>query len=87
MRLARATTPAASASADLPLSFDDALTRLTAVNARMAKVVECRFFGGLSEQETADALDTSLRTVQREWMRARAWLQAERSGAPGRGDP
>ncbi len=62
--------------------LDEALTRLAAVNERMAKIVECRFFGGLSEQETATALDTSLRTVQREWMRARAWLQEELGSAP-----
>ncbi len=62
--------------------LDEALTRLAAVNERMAKVVECRFFGGLSEQETATALDTSLRTVQREWMRARAWLQEELGSVP-----
>jgi RNA polymerase sigma factor (TIGR02999 family) len=66
--------------------LDDALTRLAAVNERLARVVECRFFGGLSEPETAEALDTSLRTVQRDWMRARAWLQAELGVAPEVGD-
>jgi DNA-directed RNA polymerase specialized sigma24 family protein len=39
--------------------------------------VECRFFAGLSEGETAEALGVSLRTAQREWMRARAWLREE----------
>jgi DNA-directed RNA polymerase specialized sigma24 family protein len=43
-------------------------------------VVECRFFAGLSEEETAAALGVSLRTVQRDWMRARAWLQEELRG-------
>ncbi|MCB1182840.1 RNA polymerase subunit sigma-70 [bacterium] len=62
--------------------LDDALTRLAQVNERLARVVECRFFGGLSEAETAAALDSSLRTVQRDWMRARAWLQAELGSAP-----
>ena len=62
--------------------LDEALTRLAEVNERLAQVVECRFFGGLSEAETASALDTSLRTVQRDWMRARAWLQAELGAAP-----
>ena len=62
--------------------LDEALERLADVNERLARVVECRFFGGLSEQETADALDTSLRTVQRDWMRARAWLQEELGAAP-----
>jgi len=62
--------------------LDDALTRLAQVNERLARVVECRFFGGLSEAETAAALDTSLRTVQRDWMRARAWLQSELGAVP-----
>ena len=57
--------------------LDQALNRLAEVNQRLARVVECRFFGGLSEPETATALGTSLRTVQRDWMRARAWLQEE----------
>jgi RNA polymerase sigma factor (TIGR02999 family) len=54
---------------------DRALGALRAKNERMARVVECRYFAGLSEQETADALGISLRTAQREWMRARAWLR------------
>jgi RNA polymerase sigma factor (TIGR02999 family) len=57
------------------LLIDDALTRLEDVNERLVRVAECRLFGGLTEQETADALNVSLRTVQREWPRARAWLQ------------
>jgi DNA-directed RNA polymerase specialized sigma24 family protein len=44
--------------------------------------VECRYFGGLSEEETAAALDTSLRTVQRDWLRARAWLLKAFQGEP-----
>ncbi len=66
--------------------LDDALTRLSEVSQRMTQVVECRFFGGLSEQETATALDTSIRTVQRDWMRARAWLKEELGTAPPLGD-
>jgi RNA polymerase sigma factor (TIGR02999 family) len=62
--------------------LDDALTQLAEVNDRLAQVVECRFFGGLTEQETADALDSSLRTVQRDWKRARAWLKEELGVAP-----
>jgi RNA polymerase sigma factor (TIGR02999 family) len=57
------------------LDIDRALERLAVQNERMARVVECRFFAGLTEEETAVALDTSVRTVQREWMRARAWLK------------
>jgi len=59
------------------LDVDRALERLGARNERMARVVECRFFAGYSEEETAEALGTSLRTVQRDWMRARAWLKEE----------
>jgi RNA polymerase sigma factor (TIGR02999 family) len=76
---------------DLALALDDAawlsdldgaLGRLAETNAQLAQVVECRFFGGLTEPETAAALDLSLRTVQRHWMRARAWLQEELGLAP-----
>jgi RNA polymerase sigma factor (sigma-70 family) len=56
---------------------DEALARLEAFDARLARIVECRFFAGLSEEETAEALGTSQRTVQREWARARAWLKDE----------
>jgi RNA polymerase sigma factor (TIGR02999 family) len=56
------------------LDLDQALDQLAARNARQAQVVECRFFGGLSIQETADALDVSPRTVQTDWTVARAWL-------------
>ena len=62
---------------ELVLAVDDALQRLEAFNERLARVVECRYFAGLSEEETASALDTSLRTVQRDWTRARAWLQKD----------
>ena len=59
------------------LAVDDALTRLAAHDAGMARVVECRFFAGLTEEETAEATGTSLRTVQRQWRRAKAWLYQE----------
>jgi len=59
------------------LEVDQALERLAARDQRMARVVECRFFAGFSEEETAAALETSVRTVQRDWMRARAWLKEE----------
>ena len=63
------------------LDLDRALERLEARHPRMARVVECRYFAGLSEEETAKALDTSLRTVQREWTRARAWLRRDLGGS------
>jgi len=59
------------------LGVHDALERLGGENPRMVQVVECRFFGGLSEAETAEALGTSERTVQRDWAAARAWLKKE----------
>ncbi len=62
------------------LDVDQALQRLAVRNPRMAQVVECRFFAGYSEEETAEALDVSLRTVQRDWMKARAWLKEELGG-------
>jgi DNA-directed RNA polymerase specialized sigma24 family protein len=57
------------------LAVNDALQGLAEFNERLARVVECRYFAGLTEEETALALGSSLRTVQRDWMRARAWLQ------------
>jgi len=71
---------AARAEADHLRELDEALGRLAAHSERMARVVECRFFAGYSEEETATALDTSLRTVQREWQKARAWLRVELGG-------
>jgi RNA polymerase sigma factor (TIGR02999 family) len=62
------------------LALDQALTKLAERDERLVRVVECRFFAGLQEEETAAALDISLRTVQRDWMRARAWLREELRG-------
>ena len=62
------------------LALDEALERLAALNPRLSQVVECRFFGGLTEEETAEALGVPLRTVQRDWTKARGWLYAELSG-------
>jgi RNA polymerase sigma factor (sigma-70 family) len=59
--------------ADL-IALDEALERLTAIDARKGKVVELRFFGGLSVDETAEALGVSAVTVMREWSMAKAWL-------------
>jgi RNA polymerase sigma factor (TIGR02999 family) len=58
-------------------ALDDALDTLMNVDERQARVVECRFFAGLSEEETAQALGTSLRSVQRDWREARTWLRNE----------
>lgn len=62
------------------LDLDRALDRLGGRSERLARVVECRFFAGLSEEETAEALGVSLRTTQRDWTRARAWLKEELRG-------
>ena len=56
--------------------LDDALRKLEGNNERMARVFECRYFAGLSEEETARTLGISLRTVQRDWREARIWLVA-----------
>jgi RNA polymerase sigma factor (TIGR02999 family) len=77
-----AMTPIA-ADAERILLIHDALDRLTAVDARLTQVVECRFFAGYSEDETAEILGVSARTVRRDWMRARAWLHELMQGAPG----
>lgn len=56
------------------LEVNDALGQLAALNLRLARVVECRFFAGYSESETARALGVTDRTVRRDWTKARAWL-------------
>ena len=58
-------------------SIDDALKRLEKLDARQGKLVELRFFGGLSVEDTANVLGISPATVKREWTSARAWLQCE----------
>jgi len=66
-------------STDL-VAVDDALKALTKVDARKAQVVELRFFGGLTVEETAEVLKVSPETVQRDWKLAKAWLLRELSG-------
>lgn len=63
------------------LDLEAALIRLTAVNARRADLVELRFYGGLTMEEAADALEISLETAKREWRVARAWLARELASA------
>ena len=65
------------------VALDDALARLAELNPRLPKVIELRFFGGLSENETAEALDVTPRTIQRDWAMARAWLYKEMYGNDG----
>jgi RNA polymerase sigma factor (TIGR02999 family) len=59
------------------LAVDEALAKLAHLDARQAGIVELRYFGGLSSEETAEALGLSNRTVEREWSMAKAWLRAE----------
>lgn len=65
---------------DTLVRIDDALTALRAQDERLARVVECRFFGGLSEEETGKVLGISDRTVRRDWLQAKAWLFRELGG-------
>ncbi len=70
--------PATNDDASLDvLELNDALDRLATLDARQARLVEMRYFGGLSIEETAEALDISPATVKREWATARAWLRRE----------
>jgi len=68
---------AAEERATLLVALDEALDRLKRLDERRAKVVECRFFGGMSEEETAEALGIGLRSARRDWAKARTWLYAE----------
>ncbi|HYW50505.1 MAG TPA: ECF-type sigma factor [Gemmatimonadaceae bacterium] len=70
---------AVDANAEQLQALDEALERLAALSPRQAQVVECRFFVGLSVEETADALELSPATVKRDWTAARAWLNRELS--------
>lgn|SRR5262249_31840059 len=67
---------AISTKADIVV-LDEALTRLSAVDSRLARVVELRYFGGLTIDETAEVLELSPATVVREWTFAKAWLRVE----------
>jgi RNA polymerase sigma factor (TIGR02999 family) len=76
-------TPAAppTSSVDV-LALDEALDALSSFDARQCRVVELRFFGGLSIPETAVALDVSTATIEREWAMAKAWLHRRLSAHP-----
>jgi RNA polymerase sigma factor (TIGR02999 family) len=65
---------AAAARGDELLALDEALERLAGFDPRLARVVECRFFGGLTETETAESLGVSQRTVSSDWLMAKGWL-------------
>ena len=65
------------------IALEEALDRLAALDARKARVVELRFFGGLSMDEVADVLEISRATVEREWSFARTWLYDAVEGSGG----
>jgi len=67
-------TPAEGSSALEVLELDEALSKLGELDARLEEIVECRFFGGMSMEETAEAMGVSVRTASRDWRRARAYL-------------
>jgi RNA polymerase sigma factor (sigma-70 family) len=68
---------AVSVRSDELLALDEALERLAAVDPRLSRVVECRYFGGLTESETAEVLGVSKRTVSSDWLMAKGWLYRE----------
>jgi|SRR5690606_32105238 len=63
--------------ADVLIALDEALTHLAQYDERQATVVECRFFAGMTEEETAAALGVTTRTVRRDWVKAKGWLWRE----------
>ncbi|MBX3174004.1 MAG: sigma-70 family RNA polymerase sigma factor [Gemmatimonadaceae bacterium] len=71
-----AAADAPEADAEQLVALDEALTELAKMDDRLGRVVELRFFGGLTEEQTAAALGVTSRTVQRDWAKARAWLHA-----------
>jgi RNA polymerase sigma factor (TIGR02999 family) len=74
--LGAANTSSAADRAELLMALDEAVTVLAEIDARLARVVEYRFFVGLTERETAELVGVTPRTVTRDWVRARAWLLA-----------
>jgi RNA polymerase sigma factor (TIGR02999 family) len=62
---------------EMLINLDEALGRLAELNPRLSQVVEYRFFGGMTEEETAEALGVTDRTVRRDWIKAKAWLSRE----------
>ena len=74
--------PEAAADIDV-LALDEAMSRLAALDAELAKVVELRYFGGLTVEEVADVMGTSPATVKRQWALARAWLKRALEGDVG----
>jgi RNA polymerase sigma factor (TIGR02999 family) len=70
-------SPAAEERADLLIALDEALERLRQLDERQVRVIECRFFGGMTEEETAEALGVAVRTARRDWVKAKSWLYGD----------
>jgi RNA polymerase sigma factor (TIGR02999 family) len=79
-RVSLADGVAVEQQADLLLAVHEALGRLAAVSERLSRVVECRYFAGFTEEETALALGVTARTVERDWVKAKGWLYQELRG-------
>lgn len=75
----------AAGPAELVLAVHQAVEMLDSFAPRLARIVECRYFAGLADEEIAEALGVSARTVQRDWLRARAWLQRTLESPPAGG--
>lgn len=75
-------TPSGASAVDL-IALDEAISKLAALDERHARVVELRFFGGLTNDQVADVLGVSRPTVERDWRRIRAWLNRELEGGSG----
>jgi RNA polymerase sigma-70 factor, ECF subfamily len=69
--------PAAEERAEMLVALDEALDNLRKLDERQARVVECRFFGGMTEEETAEALGIGGRTARRDWLKAKSWLYGD----------
>lgn len=80
LEVEQAATPFEEDRVDV-IAIDSALLRLEAIDGEQGRIVELRYFGGLTLEETAEVVGTSVATVKREWTMARAWLQRELSAA------
>jgi RNA polymerase sigma factor (TIGR02999 family) len=83
---ARAVQLAAEQRSEELIALDEALVRLSAFDERLGRVVECRFFAGYTEEETAGALGVTPRTVARDWVKAKEWLYKELAERPPQSD-
>ena len=83
LRIAGSTGRFSGQHSEALIALDESLKRLGAIDDRQSRVVECRFFGGMTIPETAEALGTSPATVQRDWAMAKAWLYRDMQQAMG----